>query len=88
MAASRTGHVLELPERLDACEAATHDDERQCTSPYLGVARRLREVKPTEDMVAQGDGLLHGLEWDRSPIQAWDGRESCHSSNRDHKVLV
>lgn len=58
------GHVLQLGERLDAGVTASYEDEGQGRVADRGVARGGGDVHLLDDVVAQADGLLDGLEAD------------------------
>lgn len=58
------GHVLEFAERLHTRVTASHEDEGQGGVADRGVAGGGGDVHLLDDVVAQPDGLLDGLEAD------------------------
>ena len=68
------GHVLQFGERLDARVAAADEDEGERGVADLGVAGGGGDVELLEDVVAQADGLLDGLEADADSARPGTGR--------------
>ncbi len=70
------GHVLQLAEGLDARVAAADEDEGEGGVADRGVAGGGGDVHLLDDVVAQADGLLDGLEPDAVLGEAGDGQRA------------
>ena len=78
----------QLGEDLDAGEAAADDDEGQ-QAVALGAGGQLRRlVEVAENAVADGDGLLDGLEADRLVGDPGDREGARHRARRDDDDVV
>ena len=82
------GHVLQLGERLDAGVAAADEDEGEGRVADRGVAGGGGDVHLLEDVVAQADGLLDGLEADAVLGEAGDGEGAGDRAGRDDEFVV
>ena len=80
--------VLHLRDGLDAGEASAHDHEGQGTALLLGVGHGGRGLDALQDLVAQGLGLLNGLQADAGLSQTRDGEGARGGTGGHHDVLV
>ncbi|CAM5250879.1 hypothetical protein SXANM310S_02311 [Streptomyces xanthochromogenes] len=82
------GHVLQLGQRLDARVAAADEHEGQGRVADGRVARRGGDVHLLDDVVAQADGLLDGLEADGVVREAGDRQGARDRTGREDEFVV
>ena len=88
VASGIAGHVLELAKDLDAGVPPADDDEGEHPAAQCLVTRGLRDVQALDDLVAQRDGLLDGLEPGAALGQARDRERPRDRAGGDDDVLV
>ncbi|MGX1131653.1 hypothetical protein RKD49_003843 [Streptomyces glaucescens] len=82
------GHVLQLAEGLHAREAAADEDEGEGRVADRGVAGGGGDVHLFDDVVAQADGLLDGLEADAVVGETGDGQGARDRTGREDELVV
>src|SRR5690606_13179583 len=82
------GHVLQLAEGLDPRVAAADEHEGEGGVAERGVAGGRGDVHLFEDVVAQPDGLLDGLEPDRVLGEPGDRQGARDGAGGEHQVVV
>ncbi len=81
-------HVLQLRERLHPRVPAADEDEGQRGVADRRVAGRGGDVQLLQDVVAQADGLLDGLETDAALGEARDRQGAGDRTGRQHQLVV
>ncbi len=82
------GHVLEFAEGLHARVAAADEDEGEGGVAQGGVAGGGGDVHLLDDVVAQADGLLDGLEADAVVGEAGDGEGARDGTGGEDDLVV
>ena len=82
------GHVLQFAECLHTREAAAHEDEGEGRVADRGVAGGGGDVHLLDDVVAQADGLLDGLEADAVVGEAGDRQGARDGAGGEDELVV
>ena len=87
-AAGVAGEVFELGQRLHAGVSTADEAEGEEAAARLAIGRRLGPVHARQHVVAEVDGLGHGLEPHAALVQSGHGQDARDRSQRDDDVVV